>query len=348
MVLGWTLSSCAQSTLVSAADGHLLYMGRHDSLADAAVFYWPGSSVEVSFEGTGASVTLQDEKGENYYYCLVDDSVWKKLQPSMSKDTYPIASGLARGRHTVRLFRLTEAQWGKTWFYGFKLQGNARLLGTRLPARKIEFYGNSITCGYAVDDTVKDSGKPEYENNYVAYGAITARHYHAAYSCVSKSGIGLMVSWFPIIMPEMYDRTNPEDSVRKWDFRNYTPDVVVINLLQNDSWLLKMHDHQQFIARFGNREPDSTQVIAAYKQFLGSIRARYPAATIICCLGSMDATEAGKPWTRYIQQAVQQSGDGRTLVHFFAYKHTPGHPKRAEQQAMADDLISFIDAHVKW
>jgi hypothetical protein len=55
-----------------------------------------------------------------------------------------------------------------------------------------------------------------------------------------------MLSWFPLIMPEMYDRADPTDSTSKWDFSKYTPDVVVINLFQNDSWLARRHDFPEF------------------------------------------------------------------------------------------------------
>jgi len=40
------------------------------------------------------------------------------------------------------------------------------------------------------------------------------------------------------IMPEMYDGLNPADGNSKWNFNEYTPDVVVVNLFQNDSWLV--------------------------------------------------------------------------------------------------------------
>ncbi len=121
---------------------------------------------------------------------------------------------------------------------------NAKILEpSRLPKRKIEFFGNSITCGYAINDKVHDSPNGYYENNYDAYAAITARHFNAQYHCTSKSGIGIIVSWFPLIMPEMYDRLDPTDSASKWDFSKYTPDLVVINLLQNDSWIVNMPDN---------------------------------------------------------------------------------------------------------
>jgi hypothetical protein len=62
----------------------------------------------------------------------------------------------------------------------------------------------------------------------------------------------------------------------------------------------------------------------------------------------MDAVKEGAPWPGYIKKAVEQIGDKKILVHIFPYKNTPGHPSKKEQQAMADDLIAFIDQNIKW
>jgi hypothetical protein len=62
----------------------------------------------------------------------------------------------------------------------------------------------------------------------------------------------------------------------------------------------------------------------------------------------MDATKEGSPWPGYIQKAVTELRDKNILTHFFPYKNTSGHPNVKEQQAMADDLIAFIDQNVKW
>ena len=182
----------------------------------------------------------------------------------------------------------------------------------------------------------------------MTYAALTARHFNAQYSCIAKSGIGVMVSWFPLIMPEMYDRTDPNDPGSHWDFNRYRPDVVVINLFQNDSWIINQPQHEQFKSRFGTKRPDSSFIVNAYGKFVASIRAKYPNAYIICALGSMDATREGAPWPGYIQQAVTGLKDSRILTHFFPYKNTPGHPRLAEQAAMAKDLISFIEKNIVW
>ena len=74
-----------------------------------------------------------------------------------------------------------------------------------------------------------------YTNNYLSYAALTARYFDAGYQCICKSGIGVTISWFPLTMSEMYDRLVPTNPDSKWDFSLYTPDIVVVNLFQNDS-----------------------------------------------------------------------------------------------------------------
>jgi lysophospholipase L1-like esterase len=149
-------------------------------------------------------------------------------------------------------------------------------------------------------------------------------------------------------MPEMYDRLDPDDANSKWDFSKYTPDLVVINLFQNDSWLVTKPEHEQFKARFGDKAPDAAQIITAYRNLVTSIRTKYPKAAIICALGNMDAGKEGSPWYGYIQKAVAGLKDKRIYTHSFGFKGTGGHPSAAEQEAMSKDLISFIHKKIKW
>ncbi|HAL82347.1 MAG TPA: hypothetical protein DCO83_09000 [Mucilaginibacter sp.] len=240
--------------------------------------------------------------------------------------------------------------WEKPGFTSFNLKRAAKFYRPP-PAhkRKIEFFGNSISCGYAVEDTSgKDRGTSPYENAYLSYTALTARHFNADFHNTSKSGIGITVSWFPLTMPEMYDRLDATDPNSKWDFSKYTPDVVVINLFQNDSWIVKLTNNEQFKARFGAIPPTPEFIINAYADFVRKIRGRYPKAHIICILGSMDATKAGSPWPGYIDKAVAGLNDHNIYTHFIPYKNTNGHPSVKEQQALADDLIGFIEQNIKW
>lgn len=337
-----------KAQVIKSNDPHIHYMGRVAVQEDAALLSWSGTSVGINFNGTEVSAVLKDERGESTFNVIVDGKVKGIIHPDTIKQVYTLVKGLPAGEHHLELFKRTEWAMGRTWFYQFSLDGQI------LPApvekkRKIEFFGNSITCGYAVEDTTgQDRGTAPYENGYISYAAITARHFDAEYSAIARSGIGVMLSWFPLIMPEMYDRLDPTDSTSKWDFAKYTPDVVVINLFQNDSWLVLKPEHPEFKARFGEKAPGPDQIIMAYRNLVRSIRAKYPKASIICVLGTMDAARQGAPWFGYIEKAVAGLNDRKIYTHSFGYKNTDGHPNAAEQAAMAKDLIHFIDQKIKW
>ena len=344
-----SLNGFSQDHFIPFSDNHISYEGRILYTNDAVVLMWPGTSVKINFKGTGISGIFKDQDTANYYNIIIDNDSMYEFHFDTTKQTVALASGLPFGKHSIELFKRTEWDKGKTWFYGFEFNGKYKLLKpSKLPKRRIEFFGNSIICGYAINDNLHDSPDGYYENNFDAYAAITARHFNAQYHCTSKSGIGITVSWFPLIMPEMYNRLDPTDSASKWDFSKYTPDLVIINLLQNDSWIVNMPDNEQFKKKFGTKPPDSNFIINAYKNFVQTIRTTYPAAQIICMLGSMDITQEGSPWPGYVRESVDELHDGKIFTYIAPYKGTPGHPKVKGQKMLADGLIQFIDQNIKW
>lgn len=332
-------------------DDRIEYMGRLGMNEQGfAEIYWPGSSIKILFEGTGIKALLKDENGENYFNVILDGDSISILKPDTLQTIYTLATGLSSGSHTIELFKRTEWDRGKTWFYGFKTGKKTKIL-TPGPSKKksIEFYGNSITAGYAVEDySGKDSPDSIFTNNYLSYAAITARHFNAAYSCIARGGIGIMVSWYPLIMPELYNRLDPEDEYSLWDFSKFTPEVVVVNLFQNDSWIVKMNDYEEFQHRFRTQAPDEDFIIQSYSGFLRLLRTKYPESHIICMLGNMDITREGSPWPGYIEKAVAGMEDEKTYTLFVAFKQTPGHPRIEEQEEMANKLIDFIEVNIDW
>ncbi|HEY4147467.1 MAG TPA: GDSL-type esterase/lipase family protein [Chitinophagaceae bacterium] len=345
----FSLYCFTQDGFTPCTDKRIAYEGRIPFTEEAATLLWPGTSVRINFTGSGISGVFKDSDTSNYYNVIVDDKYIYKLHFGTEKRIYVLAKELAPGLHSLQLFKRTEWDKGRTWFYGFVCPMTTELRDPPpSPRRKIEFYGNSISCGYAIEDAVHDNSIGYYENNYDAYPAITARHFKAQYQCIAKSGIGIAISWFPLIMPEMYDRLDPEDSTSKWDFSRYTPDLVVINLLQNDSWLVNMPNNPQFKSRFGSTAPGEDFYVQAYKAFVQSIRDKYPSASIICMLGNMDITRKGSPWAGYVEKAVSLLHDAGISVYVAPYKETPGHPKTAEQKLLAEGLIRYIDEHIKW
>lgn len=342
-----TLNSRAQS-IINFDNQNIKFMGRIALTDSAAQLTWTASSVLINFEGTTAKATLKDNTGMDRVTVVVDGKVTNTaIQPAVNPTEYTLVTGLPKGKHRLELFKRTEYDMGTLSFYSFNLDG--KILPPPNFAHQIEFYGNSITCGFAIEDTEgKDRGTAEFENGYKSYANLTARHFNAYYHSISKSGIGFLISWFNYTTPDIYDRVNAHDSIMKWDFKKYTPELVIINLGQNDSWLTKNKEHPEFKRLFGTTPPTPEVIIKAYQKFITSVRGKYPKAKIICALGAMDATKAGSPWPGYIEQAVAGLKDKNVYTHFFAYKNTPGHPSEKEQQAMADDLIGYITKTFKW
>lgn len=352
LVVFSTIRGYGQEKTIRPDNARIRYMGRMQVPTDSsAVLCWTAANAAFNFDGSGVKAVMNDQDGKNYYDIIVDGKIMKVLHPLKGKHEYILAEGLKEGKHSFELFKRTEASMGKTIINNFKLGGSGRLLKSpSVLKRKIEFYGNSITCGYAIIDTATkgSNSAPQFEDAYSTYASLTARHFNADYRCITKSGIGITVSWFPLIMPEVYDRLYYDEVEPKWDFSKYTPDIVVVNLFQNDFWIVKQPGNQQFKNRFGSKPPTQDFIINAYASFIKKIASLYPDANIICALGNMDASKEGSPWISYVKTAAASLKNKHIYTCIFPYKGTDGHPNIEEQRQMADVLTNFIEKNFKW
>ncbi len=344
-----SLTQKATLISVSSRDGAVRYVGRIDSTdRDNVRIFWPGTAIHLAFSGQNAGIQVKDQKGENYFNVVVDGREPAVIKLDSLKHWYELATDLPKGNHRISIYKRTEWDHGYTDITGFRVDGHF-LPPPKPSGRVIEFFGNSITTGYANQDfSGEDRPDGMKTNNYTAYAAMTARALDADMICTAKGGIGVLVSWFPLIMPEMYDRLNPNDATSHWDFAKITPDIVVINLLQNDSWLVEKPEYVEFKHRFGDERPGEKDIVAAYKAFLELIRKAYPTTPILCTLGSMDATQSGSLWPTYVQEAVKQMHDTKIQTLFFPYKGTSGHPHPKDHQKMADLLVPKIREMMGW
>ena len=335
---------------VSPSADFIQYQGRLGEDDGAKVLYWSGSSIKIQFKGEKMSAVLRDEHNDNYYNVMLDGELVDILRPDSVKKSYVLVDDLEDESHVLELFKRTEWNRGKTWFYGFEPETDTEFEKPFLKKRRMEFYGNSITAAYAVEDSSgKDNPDSTFTNFYHSYAAITARHFQANYNAIVKSGIGITVSWEPLIMPEIWDRLDPTDPKSRWDFRSIAnPDVVVVNLLQNDSWLTVMEDYPEYKRRFAKNKPTIEFVTARYQDFVRGIRGKYPAAHIICMLGNMDITKEGSVWPEYVQKVVDGLEDPKIYTLFVPYENIKTHPQIKEQKVMADALIQKITEKVGW
>lgn len=328
----------------------LQYTGRID-FADRArpMLSWPGTSIEGSFTGASLAVKLDDQRGKNFFNVFIDGDYSKPfiIAARQGSASYAVATGLKPGAHSFLITKRTEGEEGGTFFQGLELADGAALLPP--PARKqrrIEFFGDSITTGMGnespdngPDDRLRD------KNNFMSYSSITARALNAEAHIISQSGIGVMVSWFPFTMPDFYDQLSAVgNNDSKWDFKSWTPDVVVVNLFQNDSWLI---DREKRLSPI----PNDAQRIEAYRVLVQKIRALYPKAYIVCALGSMDAVREGSKWPGYVRAAVEQmrqQGDASIDTIVFPWNGFGGHPRVKQHQANAAQLTAFIRQKMGW
>ncbi|MCF2947104.1 GDSL-type esterase/lipase family protein [Paraglaciecola aquimarina] len=328
---------------------NFVYTGRVDfSDTKAPLISWPGTSIKANFTGEELSIILDDQKGLNFFSVIVDgdDHSPYVIKANQGKHSYVISQSLGLGTHSVEIYKRTEGEEGSTLFKGIEIADQGQLLAPpKRPTRKIEIYGDSITSG--MGNEAAHNG-PDHlaseKNNYWAYGAITARALEAELHTISQSGIGVMISWFDFIMPQFYDQINADgNNNSQWNFSQWTPDVVVINLMQNDSWLIDNEKRLQPI-------PSDEQRIAHYQDFVSSIRSKYPSAQLICAMGSMDATKIEK-WPNYVRKAVanlKEKGDNKIDTIFFEFTGYGAHPRVAQHKANAKKLTAFIRSKMNW
>lgn len=329
---------------VKADNPNFQYTGRIDfTVPDKPIIFWPGTYIKANFEGPLLIIMLDDKTGQSYYDVFVDDDYANPhlIDCSAGSKIYLISASLTDTVHSLLIFRRTEASTGSTTFLGIQINdGKALTAPPARPLHKLLFYGDSITCGYG--DEAPDSYADDnltYENNFKAFGAVTSRLLNTDYMCIAKSGIGIMISWFNMTMPQYYYRLDPDNAASNWDFSQYTPDVVVINLFQNDSWLLTTKD--------------STKITNAYVDFVRKIRLSHPKAFIVCSLGSMDITKTGSLWPKYVESAVQymQNADKDTNIgtYFFPFSSSwTKHPRVRHHLVMGTNLASYISSKMGW
>ena len=332
-------------------DPQLQYTGRIDfSDRTAPQVSWANTSITANFTGSSLGFILDDQQGKNSFNVFIDGDLEHPVILHCEKGArnYPVTDKLSPGKHRFLLTKRTEGGDGATTIKGVLLSDEAGLLPPPpRPPHKMEIFGDSITSGMGNEaaDTAPDNN-PREKNCFLAYGSITARDLNCELHVISQSGIGIMISWFDFIMPQFYDQLSAVgNNDTRWDFSQWTPDVVLINLFQNDCWLV---DREKRLKPM----PTDEQRIQAYVDFVHSIRSKYPKAYFICALGSMDATKTGSKWPGYVSAAVekirQEDPQAKIDTLFFEFTGYGAHPRVAQHRANAAKLTALIREKMGW
>jgi len=326
-----------------ADNPNIKYIGRVDFSNPLAPRFWnPGVYVQAKFKGTSLSITVNDETlygvTHNYIEIAIDNDKPFRLATTGKTSVLQVASNLSPGAHTVTICKDTESGIGYIEFVGMQCE---ELMPVHQPKRKIEFIGDSITCGTGIDLSVSPCGKGNWydqHNAYMSYGPVTARSLDAEWQLTSVSGIGLIYSCcdLKITMPKVFDKIDLRADTIAWNFSKYVPDIVTICLGQNDGI------------------QDSVKFCSAYVNFIKTIRSHYPKADIVCLNSPMANPQLTTVLINYItgiQQYMNANGDKKVSHFFFPGGYNNGcvsHPDMAQHQLIADQLSGYLKALEGW
>jgi lysophospholipase L1-like esterase len=342
------------------------FVGRFDTSDPAGPkIGWTGARILARFDGTQVSASFAESSlhaadwGPSRFDVLVDGA----LQPSplvLSEGvaTYPLASGLAPGVHTIELWKRTEANVGDVQFLGFDFAGGTLLPPPPAPTRRLEFLGDSASNGYGVEGAGPGcSFTAATENEHVAYPALVALALGADHHDLSWSGRGVL--WNndragdPDVFAVVYPRTLPLVPGSTFDFTSFVPDVVWITLGGND-W-----DQPNP----GDPPPDPAAFEAKYAELVTLVRSKRPSAHVVCAVASSLNDDYPPGYLAYthvktalgdVVAARNAAGDAKIYVFEFA-RASPSdltgcesHPNVQKQKAMADEAVAFIKAKTGW
>ena len=324
-------------------------IGRFDlSTPGTPTAEWSGSAMHARF--TGSSVSAKVGGGKNYFEIVLDGVVKSPLLTD-GGSTYLLATNLEAGTHEALVFRRDEAFDQPTQFIGFDFGAGGQLLSPQAtPNHRIEVIGDSISAGFGNEcANASDGFTAATENEYLAYGPLTARALGADVHVVAWSGKGLyrnLDGSLTETMPILWKRTIATDANSVWDPSRYVADAVVINLGTND-----------FNA--SGADP-SASYQSTYLDFVTHLRAVYPSAFIFCAVGPM---LGGAHYTA-VKTAITNviamrsaAGDARLQLVEFPTQDCgsdgskcgcAGHPNLAEHDAMATILRGAMHSALGW
>ena len=339
-----------EGTIVAATDSHIQYVGRVSMKNPASpMFTFPGVQIRAAFTGTSLKMVAKPKSG--YFMAEIDGSKAFKVGFNAERDSVvTLAAALPAGKHSVRLMYVTEGFDRRAEFRGFIVDEGCGLVDApQLPERRIEFIGNSITCGYGVEDIVcSDPYQDETCNHYYTYANRTVEALGAVHQVVARSGIGVYrcydgpVSGDTINMNTEYEHTLLYDKTEQWDFSRFTPQLVCINLGTNDT---------------STKGADPQLLRKGYRDLLGKVRSHYPQAKVVFLCGSMMSGDQLKSAQSAMDDVVAEAKKrGDKQVYRFDFTPQTGslgygaswHPSMEQHQQMAEELIPYLSKLMGW
>lgn len=331
---------------VPAVDSRIVYEGRTFVENESVSFDWSGTTVRIHFSGRSLSMKASGTK-TCYFNVWVDEEPSAKHQSVLEvKDggEYTICQKLKKGDHSVVLQKRQEGEYGACRIESFETDGELLQAGEPF-SRKIEFIGDSYTCGFGTEGADRNTPfKAEEENCNLTYAAIIGRYFDASVRHIAHSGRGIARNYNGAdkenTMPVRYTRTMCERPDLQWSpaESGYKPDIVVIYLGTNDFSV--------------GLQPTMDRWCEEYLKLLREVRAYYGENVPILCV----ASKANELMGDYVEEVVRRFGDKNvswTSIQKDAHNDTTElgsawHPNYAGHRKIALCMIPYISTLTGW
>lgn len=352
---------------VELTDENVKLIGRTRLFGDTLLLSLSGSGIEFEYTGKGLEVTFiggeaaaLPDNGANYVRIgIYEDGIrTKDLALNNKKLTLKIAESPVSRTSVIRIIKLSECAMSLMGIKPLIIGKDETVKPTRKKAVRAEFIGDSITCGYGVDDPdPMHDFKTLTEDVTKGFAYKTASALGLDYSMFSISGYGIIsgytddpkVRHSEQLIPDFYESMGlsydmiegiPKTQDIPWDFSKYSPDLVVLNLGTNDdSYCQDDRDRQAEFA-------------SLYLDFLKNIRKHNENAYIVCAFGLM-GDRLYPVICSAVDRFAEETGDSRiSAVHLPEQDASVGyganyHPLESEHQKAADTLVKYLKELLK-
>ncbi len=264
------------------------------ALSGAGVaFVFRGKELRISvYGGKNAVAPNNDTCYARFAVYVNEERVIDDILDAEHK-TYQVLESAKEEEVTIQIMKLSESAMSAIGIAPILCDEEATIKAVPQKTRKIEFIGDSITCGYGVDDfDMSHTFSTQTEDVTKAFAYKTAKLLDADYSMFSCSGYGIISGYTADpqirgaeeLIPPYYESQcfcrddfgdMGEPAKIAWDFSKYQPQVVVINLGTNDDSFCQDTDWKQEEYR------------QKYREFIKVVRKHNPDAEIFCALGLM-------------------------------------------------------------
>ncbi len=317
------------------------------------------SGVEFTVKGTQCSVKIIGDSmigvGNNQarFTAYVDGERILDEMITQSETVYDIFSFETEEEVTVTLMKVSEAANSILGIDEITVTAAEDIAPTAEKDLKIEFIGDSITCGYGVDDEDRDHHfSTNTEDATKAYAYKTAQLLDADYSIVAYSGHGIVsgyttqgIKTAAQQLPNEYEcfamssGSGPNGfkaSGVDWDFSKFVPNIIVINLGTNDN------------SYTGKDAELINEYAESYTQFLKKVRENNAHAHIICALGVMGADLYDAICTAAENYTAETGDENISVFRLSTQDGSTGyaadwHPTAATHDKAAAELADYIN-----